>query len=191
MQVSSLAITNMINWAIIGLIIGFTVHLIDYRSLRSGLASTLVTAVLGALFGGVAANLTLGLGISGFDFVSAVFSLLGGLVFSIVQRLIFKEKDSAHERGSFDDDLIFYQQVGRGIGEKDGSRKRKNLDTKLTRFAWMQNFLNLVNYPISKRDLIRSAEQMDADELVLSDLESLPDHIYENKDQVEENLDSY
>lgn len=188
---SSLALTNMINWAIIGLIVGFTVHLIDYRSLRYGLMKTLVTAVLGALFGGVAANLTLGLGISGFDFVSAVFSLLGGLVFSIVQRLIFQEKESVYERGSLDDELVFYQQVGRGIGKKESSRKRKNLEIRLTRFAWMQNFLSLLNYPISKRDLIRSAEQMDADELVLSELESLPDHIYENKDKIEENFNSY
>lgn len=200
MDISSYALSNMINWAIIGLIAGFVVHLIDYRSLGFGLIRTLVTGVLGAMLGGVLANLLLGFGISDFNLTSIAIAIIGGLLFAITQRLIFKDTRrfergvdtrEMSEREIPNGDFAYFQQVARyNPAPEQKAKTQSEVDAELLRYSWYQNFVNLAHYPISKRDLVRTAEQLDAEEAVLSRLEGLPDQIFENSQELQSALNA-
>lgn len=48
----------------------------------------------------------------------------------------------------------------------------------------VQSYLDHVDYPASKRDLIDHAEKADADETILTTLEDIPDRIYNNPKEI-------
>ena len=142
---------NILNWGLIGFIVGTGVYLIN-EDAKSSYLLTLITGILGGIIGGIFVNLLLGRGLSGFSFLPLGIAGIGALITSYLQRNIFSQKPE--------------EQVA------------------VPGDPWFEEFVKDLNYPISKRDMIRFAEEKDASEEVLSVLESLPDHIYESEAQL-------
>src|SRR5258708_4629646 len=161
--------TNIFTWIILGLVAGFIVHLFDYQNVSKGLIGTLLTGVLGALLGGVLANIFLGFGVTGFSLASLAIAVIAGLILTVIQREIYSKKyergvdDSASLTGDLNYDRAYYSQVT-PIGGYYGERKKAKEADQI----WLERFLETLNYPISKRDLIMFAESKDANRKILS-----------------------
>ncbi|OGE31677.1 hypothetical protein A2631_00835 [Candidatus Daviesbacteria bacterium RIFCSPHIGHO2_01_FULL_44_29] len=176
---------SLLSWMALGLLVGYMVHILDYHSVNRSILGTLLTGVLGALAGGVFANIVLGSGVSGFNLWSLAIAAVGALSLAILQRSIFSNSGQEYQREA----EVYHQQVT-PLRNKDPKRITQEDDLGLNNLTWIQNLLQLAHYPISKADLIRSAEQMDSSSQVLSILENLPDHIYDNAQQIEKELDT-
>lgn len=79
---------NILTWIIFGGLIGTVAHLLDPGDERSSLLGTVVLGVLGALVGGLLANLVFGVNVSGFNFASFAVAILGALLLMFVQRAV-------------------------------------------------------------------------------------------------------
>lgn len=189
---NSLISTNLISWIILGIVAGTVIHIMDTKKSR-GIVGSLISGVLGAIIGGVFANLIFGFGITGFSILSLVVALISAFAISSIQRLV---KPTNYERGvdprslgsrdlPLDYNPAYYSQVAPIGGNIEGA---KNSNRQLTK-NWLKEFFDSLNYPISKRDLIRVAEDKDAKRGTLSLLENLPDHIYDNEEQLAKELE--
>jgi uncharacterized membrane protein YeaQ/YmgE (transglycosylase-associated protein family) len=79
---------NIVTWLIFGLITGVTAHLLDSSEARGGLLGTVLLGILGAMVGGLLANLIFGANLTGFSLVSFVVAILGSLLLLFVQRAV-------------------------------------------------------------------------------------------------------
>lgn len=77
---------NFFSWIIFGLIIGIIANLLDPEPEKGGILGTIILGVVGALVGGLLANLVFGIGVTGFNFTSFVVAILGSLFLLFVQR---------------------------------------------------------------------------------------------------------
>lgn len=77
---------TILAWVIFGLIVGVITHLVDPSESWGGILGTIVLGVAGALVGGFLANITLGLGVTGFNFQSFAIAVLGALLVLFIQR---------------------------------------------------------------------------------------------------------
>lgn len=84
------AMSNVASWVFFGLIVGVITHLIDpiEREHDRGIVGTALLGILGAVLGGLVANLLLGGGVSGFSFSTFIIAALGALVLLFVQRTV-------------------------------------------------------------------------------------------------------
>lgn len=190
----TLPLSNLFLWVSIGLIVGFGVYLIDRRYSHDGVFGTVVSGMLGALLGGFLANLIFKVGIGALDFTTALIVLAGALLLSVIPRLIsYQEKDDRmiqkydFEQGGIlgknigQKKLVYYSQV---TPLKESKKTFKKTPDDVMEIKKLDVLLNKTEFPVSKRDLVSFAEHSEIDTEVLNTLEGLPDHIYENKDDV-------
>lgn len=78
---------NILSWLVFGALAGIIANIIDPRPARGGLVGAVILGILGAVLGGLLANLFLGVGITGFDFGSLAVSVIGAIVLLFVGRL--------------------------------------------------------------------------------------------------------
>lgn len=80
---------NLLSWLIFGLVVGVIAHLVDPADNRGSFLGTIILGILGALVGGLIANLVLGAqGISSFNLSSFLVAVLGSLLLLFVQRAV-------------------------------------------------------------------------------------------------------
>ena len=197
------ALANIISWGILGLMAGFIAHIIDNRAVRGGFLGTLLIGIVGALAGGYLTNLFLGVGITGLNLTSLLIATGGALLLSFVWRSLVSENEENDDYAMYqadEDDRsyvpgrvtalnpVYYSQVTplSDKEERDLFSRRNKLTGR--RNKGIQRFLDEVNYPLSKRDLIRYAEQHDGDEDILSTLEAIPDHIYDTPTEIKRQI---
>ena len=77
---------TVLAWIVFGFIVGVITHLIDPVESWGGILGTIILGVVGSLIGGFLANITLGLGISGFNLESFIIATLGALLLLFIQR---------------------------------------------------------------------------------------------------------
>lgn len=192
---NTLSIANLTSWLILGTLAGFVAHLIDRRDVQGGAFSTIVTGIVGALVGGSLTNMFFGVGISGLNLTSLIIATGGALLLSIIQRMLFGIKQESfdvyegyNERIARTYNPAYYSQVT-PLSNKEQKRSNPSYQPFLAESPEVQEFLGQVEYPISKRDLLRHTEQHDAREEVLTLLEQLPDHIYDSSSQITQELE--
>lgn len=193
------ALANIMSWLILGFMAGFIAHIIDNRVVRGGFLGTLMMGVLGALAGGYLTNLFLGIGITGLNLTSLLSATGGALLLSFIWRGLMAENEENDDYAMYqadEDDRsyvpgrvtalnpVYYSQVT-PLSDRE-EREIFNRRGKVTsrRNRSIQRFLDEVNYPISKPDLIRYVEQHDGDEEILSTLEAIPNHIYDTPTEI-------
>jgi len=79
---------NLLAWTVFGLIIGIVANMIDPAPERGGIVGTILLGVVGALVGGMLANLVFGFGVSGFNLTSFIVAILGSLLLLLIQRAV-------------------------------------------------------------------------------------------------------
>jgi uncharacterized membrane protein YeaQ/YmgE (transglycosylase-associated protein family) len=77
---------TILAWIVFGLIVGIITHLIDPVKSQGGIFGTILLGIVGALVGGLLANVTLGLSVTGFNFQSFMIAVLGSLLVLFAQR---------------------------------------------------------------------------------------------------------
>lgn len=82
--------SNLISWVLFGLIVGVITHLVDPADTESSIFSTTLLGILGAVVGGLLANLLFGVGIGGFNLISFIIAVGGSLFLLFVQRAVRK-----------------------------------------------------------------------------------------------------
>ncbi len=90
-DLSMLTLQNVLAWLAFGLIAGLIVHLIDRSTTKGGIAATVFTGIIGALFGGILAEAVLGLRVTGFNLQSLIVAVAGALILAVLQRAIFRQ----------------------------------------------------------------------------------------------------
>ncbi len=79
---------NLLSWLLFGLVIGVVASVIEDSRERGGNLGTIMLGVLGALMGGLTANVVLGTNISVFNFDTFSIAVIGSLFIIFVQRSI-------------------------------------------------------------------------------------------------------
>lgn len=79
---------NFLTWVLFGLIVGIVAHMIDPRPKEGGIIGAVILGVLGSILGGFLGNLALGVGVSGFDFISLSIAITGALLLLFVGRIL-------------------------------------------------------------------------------------------------------
>lgn len=79
---------NLLSWFFFGLIVGVITHLIDSEDAQGGFGGTILLGILGAMIGGLIANVVFGMNIKGFDITSFSIAVLGALLLLWVQRAV-------------------------------------------------------------------------------------------------------
>jgi uncharacterized membrane protein YeaQ/YmgE (transglycosylase-associated protein family) len=80
--------SNLVSWVIFGLVVGIITHLIDPADTESSIFGTTLLGILGAVVGGLLANLLFGVGISGFNLISFIIAIAGSMFLLFVQRAV-------------------------------------------------------------------------------------------------------
>ncbi|MFI5205333.1 MAG: GlsB/YeaQ/YmgE family stress response membrane protein [Candidatus Paceibacterales bacterium] len=79
---------NILSWLVFGLKIGVIASVIDKSARDGGNLGTIMLGVLGALVGGLLANVVLGTNLSYFNFGTFSIAIIGSLFLLFVQRSI-------------------------------------------------------------------------------------------------------
>lgn len=79
---------NIVSWIIFGVITGISAHMLDSSAERGGLLGTILLGVLGALVGGLLANVVVGTTLSGFNLVSFALAIFGSLILLFIQKMV-------------------------------------------------------------------------------------------------------
>lgn len=171
----------LITWLILGLIAGYIIHYID-RKERQDITPTLVIGIIGAVLGGILANMLSGFPIATLDLTSILFAVAGGLVLTWVGRIVMRTEESGTQR-----------MVGSAGGmaytpSKEETFKKSTQPRRLVNPIHLQIYLKNVNFPATKQELIDAADKEDADDDVLYTLNQLPDRTYYNRAGISEEL---
>lgn len=81
---------NLLSWIIFGVIIGVVSYVIDPVDNFRGMLGTIILGILGALVGGLIANLVVGANGVGFNFLAFIIAVLGSLLVVFAQRVVKK-----------------------------------------------------------------------------------------------------
>lgn len=165
----------LILWVGIGVVMGVLIRYSVPRSRRRSLLASILAGIIGAVSGGLVGTLLANLGLIGLGISLGLMVILGAVIFSVISFL---------NRRSFRfNNLVYYNQVtSRHFKYPKSMRENDGLSKTFGRF------IDILDYPISKRDLIRFAEDQNASRKVLSILESIEDHIYDGKKQLEKEI---
>ncbi len=79
---------DLLAWIIFGLITGVVANAIDPHPSSGGVVGAIVLGVVGAVIGGFIANLTFGVGVTGFNVTSFAVAILGALLLLYVGRAL-------------------------------------------------------------------------------------------------------
>lgn len=79
---------TIFTWIVFGLIVGIVANVIDPKKDEGGLLGAGILGVLGAVLGGLLANLLFGIGINGFNLTSLAIAVLGSLFLLFVGRMV-------------------------------------------------------------------------------------------------------
>ncbi len=91
--------TNIISWIIVGLVAGTIAHIFDRREVKGGIFGTVITGILGAMAGGIAADTLFGINyLTAFSLEGLLFAIGGSLVIIFLQRMFFR--DTSHIKTS-------------------------------------------------------------------------------------------
>ena len=71
---------NILSWILFGLIVGIVANAIDPTPTKSGVTGSILLGVVGALVGGLLANLIFGITVSGFNFTTFLVAIAGSLL---------------------------------------------------------------------------------------------------------------
>ena len=71
---------NIISWILFGLIVGIVANAIDPSPNKSGVTVSILLGVVGALVGGLLANLIFGISVSGFNVTTFLVAIAGSLL---------------------------------------------------------------------------------------------------------------
>ncbi len=169
--------SSFINWfflVLLGIGAGFLVQRLDNQ--REDLIPTLIASIIGAVGGGVLTNLIFGLQITIFNLSSFLISLTGAFLLSIITRILRQQSE---------------EEVQTNLQGKPSSFEYAFFsEVKRPKANSVKDFFAQVKYPISKRDLVRHAEQHGSDWKSLNQLENLPDHIYGSKEEISAHFES-
>lgn len=110
-MIASIDIVNVLSWVLFGLMAGLITHLIDPADVSGGVVGTMFTGIIGALLGGFLAFSIFGVGITGFNLQSFFIAVIGALIFSAAERLIFRRSE--------------YRGINNQYGFKGGKSTRK------------------------------------------------------------------
>jgi uncharacterized membrane protein YeaQ/YmgE (transglycosylase-associated protein family) len=191
----------IISWLILGLVTGYVVHMIDRRDVRGGILATLITGLIGAFLGGILSSLFFGVGVTGFNFTSLVIATVGGLIFSVVQRMATSDKKDeaipqlgADQRSTYQP--AYYSDITplntaeeeRGRRKNPSPVKKQEREGKLVNPIQVEKFLKEVDFPADKEELIKVAIDNGADDNVIYTLEHLSDKAYDDPTMVSKEL---
>lgn len=84
-------IMNLILWAVFGLIVGYIVHLLDPRDVKTGILGTMLLGIAGAILGGFLSTAIFHAPIVGFSLQGIVTGVIGGLILAFVSRFFFRK----------------------------------------------------------------------------------------------------
>jgi uncharacterized membrane protein YeaQ/YmgE (transglycosylase-associated protein family) len=84
---------NILSWIIFGALAGAITNIIDPHPARGGAIGAIVLGILGALLGGLLANLFFGVTVTGFNLTSFIIAVLGSLLILSVQRLFMNRAE--------------------------------------------------------------------------------------------------
>jgi uncharacterized membrane protein YeaQ/YmgE (transglycosylase-associated protein family) len=71
---------NIVSWILFGLIVGIVANAIDPSPNKSGVTGSILLGVVGALVGGLLANLIFGITITGFSLTTFLVAIAGSLL---------------------------------------------------------------------------------------------------------------
>ena len=71
---------NILSWILFGLIVGVVANAIDPSPNKRGATGSILLGVIGALVGGLLANLIFGITISGFNITTFLVAIAGSLL---------------------------------------------------------------------------------------------------------------
>lgn len=80
---------NLLLWIILGLLIGTVVNTLQ-SNLRQERIENIILGILGAVFGGLLANLQFGTGLNNFSLISISVSLLAAILLTVLPRTVKK-----------------------------------------------------------------------------------------------------
>src|SRR5438270_9251093 len=84
-------ILNATIWALFGVVVGFIIHMLDPRDIKSGIVPSILLGVAGAVIGGFLSTAIFKAPIAGFSVQGVVMAVIGGLVLAILSRFITKK----------------------------------------------------------------------------------------------------
>ncbi len=186
-------------WLGVGIVAGIIMHLVDKRDVKGGILATALTGLLGALIGGFLSSAVFGTGTTGLGITSIVIAVAGGLVFSFIQRIVtdtryeepikIQERNDKLERQNeqFLRDTYSYPETQAGFSYYSQVYPSGENQKKINPIT-IQGYLEGVDYPASKDDLIRTALRHGADEDVVKALNGLPEDTYYSPVGVSEDL---
>ena len=191
---SNFPLENLIVWLVVGFITGAIIHLIDQRDVRGGFIATTVTGILGALVGGFLSALLFGIAPTGLNTPSIILAILGGLIFSFIQRIVTETQEEYQMRQlnkvehvdetptfetptpSYTANPVYYSQI-----YPSRAQQKQNAGVNPIQ---VEKYLRGVDYPTNREGLIRNALQMGADEEIVGVLERIPDQQYRSPVEV-------
>lgn len=183
-------------WLSVGIVAGIIMHLIDKRDVKGGILATVITGLLGALIGGFLSSAIFGIGLTGLNITSIVIAVAGGLIFSFIQRIVTDTKEEdvykvqerneqlEAENDQFAEETYDYPNAGLAYY----SQVYPTEEPKKTSPVKIQSYLEGVNYPATKDELIRVALMHGADDSVVKSLKELPEETYYSSTGVSEDL---
>lgn len=172
-----ISLLNIISWLVFGLIIGFVVHLIDSRDVHGGVLGTLILGILGAMLGGYLARLFFSATFATFSLGGFIAAVVGGLILAILYRVIFHKSETASSQRGSSQGRPAYVYSGTKGGQ--AGKHADNDGHKIVNPIQIEKYLNHVDYPASKDELLEAAQKEGADENVMRTLEDLPDDTFE------------
>jgi uncharacterized membrane protein YeaQ/YmgE (transglycosylase-associated protein family) len=90
MESSGSVLINLFSWVAFGIISGVIVELFDsYKGIK-GTFFTVITAISGALLGGIMASNILNVSVGGLNFQSLIIAIAVAFLFLFLQRAFFK-----------------------------------------------------------------------------------------------------
>jgi uncharacterized membrane protein YeaQ/YmgE (transglycosylase-associated protein family) len=187
-------LSSFIGWLIVGFIAGMIIHLVDQREVKGGFLATTVSGILGAFIGGFLSSLL-------FSF-SIAFAAAGGLILAFIQRIITDTKDevvsdvSSRNRAleQQNDEFIrssnpvYYSQVYPSRYDEPEQPARTAQKRNFINPIEVQRYLEGVDYPADKNELIKVALRNGADEEVIYTLEHLPEDKYYSPVEINQDL---
>ncbi len=79
-------------WILFGLAVGIVANLLDPKQSEGSFGATIFLGVLGALMGGILANIIFGLGITGVNLTSLSVGISGALILLLAGRLFIRSQ---------------------------------------------------------------------------------------------------
>lgn len=101
-----MTLATAVTWIVFGLIVGAVANLLDPNPNRMGVIGSVVLGVLGAVLGGLVANLVGFSGITGLNLYSFIIALIGALVVLWVGRSLYPSQSYGPDYYDEDPDYI-------------------------------------------------------------------------------------